>query len=64
MKPMLETLNQENCENPLLIKIGSTLNPLEMQDLKELPIEYQEVFAWSHEDMFGIDPDTLFLHSL
>ena len=40
MKPMLETLNQENCENPLLIKIGSTLNPLEMQDLKELLMEY------------------------
>ena len=52
-----ETLNLENNENPCLIKIGSTLNEKERKDLKELLIEFQEVFAWSYEDMLGIDPE-------
>ena len=28
----------------------------ERNDLKELFTEFQEVFAWSYEDMLGIDP--------
>ena len=38
-----------------LIKIGSTLNEKEKKDLQELLMEFQEVFAWSYEDMPGID---------
>ena len=52
-----ETINLGNDENPCLIKIGSTLNEKERKDLKELLIEFQEVFAWSYEDMPGIDPE-------
>ena len=51
-----ETLNLGNDENPCLIKICSTLNKKEKKNLKELLTEFQEVFAWSYEDMPGIDP--------
>ena len=57
MEPTFETLNLSNDENPLLIKIGSTLNEKERKDLKELLIEFQEMFAWSYEDMPSIDPE-------
>jgi len=55
VEPTFETLNLGNDENSHLIKIGSTLNEKEKKDLKELLTEFQEVFAWSYEDMFGID---------
>ena len=56
MEPTLETINLVNDESPLLIKIGSTLNEKERTYLQELT-EFQEVFAWSYEDMLGIDPE-------
>ena len=57
MEPTFEILNLSNDENPLLIKIGSTLNEKERKDLKELLTEFQEMFAWSYEDMPSIDPE-------
>ena len=57
MEPTLETINLGNNENPCLIKIGSTLNEKERKDIQELLMEFQEVFAWSYEDMSGIDPE-------
>ena len=57
MEPTLETINLGNNENPCLIKIGSTLNENEKKDLQELLMEFKEVFAWSYEDMLGIDLD-------
>ena len=57
MEPNLETINLGNNQNPHLIKIGSTLNERERKDLQELLTEFQEVFAWSYEDMPGIDPE-------
>ena len=56
MEPTFEIINLGNDENSHLIKIGSTLNKKERKDLKDLLIEFQEVFAWSYEDMPGIDP--------
>ena len=56
MEPTLETINLGNDENPRLIKIGSTLNEKERKNFQELLMEFQEVFAWSYEDMPGIDP--------
>ena len=44
-----------NDENPCLIKISSILNEKEKKDLEELLMEFQEMFAWSYEKMFGID---------
>ena len=55
MEPTLETINLGNDENPRLIKISSTLNEKERKNLQELLMEFQEVFAWSYEDMLGID---------
>ena len=57
MEPTLETINLGNDENPRLIKIGSTLNKKEKKDLQEHLTKFQEVFAWSYEDMPGIDPE-------
>ena len=57
MKPSFDALNLGNDENLRLIKIGSTLNEKERKDLKELLIEFQEVFAWSYDDMPSIDPE-------
>ena len=56
MEPILETINLGNDENPHIIKIGSTLNEKERKDIQELLIEFQEVFAWSYEDIPKIDP--------
>ena len=55
MEPTFETLNLGNDKNPRIIKIGSTLNEKERKDLKKLLTEFQEVFAWSYEDMPDID---------
>ena len=52
MELMLETLNLGSDEIPFIIKIVQ-----EKKDLKELLIEFHEVFAWSYEDMLGIDPE-------
>ena len=57
VEPTFETLNWGNDENSRLIKIGSILNEKERKDLKELLTEFQEVFAWSYEDMSDIDPE-------
>ena len=62
MEPTLETINLGNDENPCLTKIGSNLNEKKKEkkkekDLQELLMEFQEVFAWSYEDMPGIDPE-------
>ena len=57
MEPIFETINLDNDKNPHLIKISLTLNEQERKDLIELLIEFQEVFAWSYEDMLGIDPE-------
>ena len=57
MELTFETLNLGNDENPCLIKIGSTLNEQERNDLKKLLTKFQELFAWSYEDMSGIDPE-------
>ena len=57
MEPTFETINLGNDENSRLIKIGSTLNKKVRKDLKELLTKFQEVIAWSYEDMLGIDPE-------
>ena len=51
MEPILETISLGNNENSCLIKIGSTLNEKERKNLQELLMKFQEVFAWSYEDM-------------
>ena len=57
MEPTFENINLGNDENSRLIKIGLTLSEQERKDLKELIAKFQEVLAWSYEDMLGIDPE-------
>ena len=44
-------------ENPKDVKIGLTLSSEEQEELTKLLKEFPELFAWSYEDMPGIDPD-------
>jgi len=39
-----------------LISISESLSPTEKKDLISLIKEYIDVFAWSYEDMPGLDP--------
>ena len=39
-----------------LLSISKSLSPIEKQGLISLIREYIEVFAWSYEDMSGLDP--------
>ena len=42
-----------------LISISESLSPKEKQDLIALIKEYIDVFAWSYEDMPGLDPQVV-----
>ena len=41
---------------PKLIFINESLSPIEKQYLISLIRKYIDVFAWSYEDMHGLDP--------
>jgi hypothetical protein len=53
----LETVNlgSEDCE--CLVKIGALLEGSVKEDLISLLREYSDIFAWSYEDMSGLDTD-------
>ena len=40
-----------------MIQVGNTLTLFKKDALVALLIEFKEVFAWSYEDMLGIDTD-------
>ena len=42
-----------------MIKTGTTLSPEMRTRLIRLLKENLDVFAWSHEDMLGIDPEVI-----
>jgi len=44
-------------DEPKMIQVGNTLTTSEKDALVALLIEFKEVFAWSYEDMLGIDID-------
>ena len=43
-------------DQPREIRIGSSLSPYERSRLIDLLRSYLDVFAWSYEDMTGLDP--------
>jgi hypothetical protein len=52
--------------NPGLVEnvhIGASYSPNEIQTYKALFQEVCDVFAWSYEEMLGIDPD-IFVHEI
>ena len=44
-------------EDPRLVQIESTLSSEERERLVALLKDFKDVFAWSYEDMPGIDPE-------
>lgn len=50
-------LNLGTEENPRNIPIGAGLSPKEKEDITRCLLDYQEWFAWSYEDMPGLDSD-------
>ena len=40
-----------------MIQVGNTLTALEKDALVALLTEFKDIFAWSFEDMLGIDTD-------
>ncbi|KAE8716079.1 hypothetical protein F3Y22_tig00110156pilonHSYRG00339 [Hibiscus syriacus] len=62
-KESTEILNLGTDEDKREVKIGTTLSVGGRQDLIELLQEYKDVFAWSYEDMPGLDTE-LVVHKL
>jgi hypothetical protein len=52
-----EFTNLTNENEPKIIQIGKNLSLEEKEELVALLRDFQEVFAWSYEDMLGIDTD-------
>ena len=56
-KEPLETVNLGSKENVKEVKIGALLSPQVKEQLISLLKEYVDVFAWSYQDMPGLDTD-------
>ncbi|KAH9293918.1 hypothetical protein KI387_040878, partial [Taxus chinensis] len=50
-------LNIGTSEDPRIIKVGQSLNPQELGDFTTFLSKHRQAFAWSYEDMPGLDPD-------
>ncbi|KAH9323710.1 hypothetical protein KI387_018349, partial [Taxus chinensis] len=50
-------LNIGTSKDPRIIKVGQSLNPEELGDFTTFLSNYRQAFAWSYEDMRGLDPD-------
>ena len=57
IKEEIETVNIGTNDEPKMMQIGKNLTPFEKDEFIALLREFQEVFAWSYEDMPGIDTD-------
>ena len=61
-KEPLEVVNLGSEEDPKEVKIGASLNPDVKSELIELLKEYVDIFAWSYQDMPGLDTDIVEHH--
>ena len=57
IKEETQPINLGIDDEPKMIQVGNTLTTSEKDALVALLIEFKEVFAWSYEDMLGIDTD-------
>ena len=57
IKEEIQSINLGSKDEQKMIQIGNTLNLKEKNELIILLQEYEEIFAWSYEDMPGIDTD-------
>ena len=53
---VLEEINIGTASDPRLLSIAKELSPAQKEKMVALLTEYRDVFAWSHEDMKGLDP--------
>ena len=53
---VLEEINIGTASDPRLLSIAKELSPTQKEKMVALLTEYRDVFAWSHEDMKGLDP--------
>ena len=63
-KEPLEVINLGSKEDPKEVKIGASLYPDVKRRLIELLKEYEDIFAWSYQDMPGLDTDIVEHHFL
>ena len=56
-KEPLEVINLGSEEDPKEVKIGALLHPDVKSRLIEILKEYVDIFAWSYQDMPGLDID-------
>ena len=52
----LEEINVGSVEEPRLLSITKDLTPTEIIAMPDQLRKFKDVFAWSHEDMKGLDP--------
>jgi hypothetical protein len=57
IKEEIESVNIGTNDEPKMMQIGKNLTSFEKDEFIALLQEFQEVFAWSYEDMLGIDTD-------
>ena len=57
IKEEVISINLKDENNPHMVQIGSGLTPEEFKAHSDLLKEFEDVFAWSHADMPGIDPE-------
>ena len=51
-----EDVNIGSEEDPKILQIGTSLSPEEKKRLTDFLKQHEEVFAWTYEDMPGLDP--------
>ena len=57
IKEETKSVNLGSNDEPKMVKIGNTLTSFEKDALVTLLKEFKEVFAWSYEDILGINID-------
>ncbi|CAL8989853.1 unnamed protein product [Prunus brigantina] len=53
----LQEINLGTVDNPKPIFVSALLTPQELEEYTQLLQEYRDVFAWSYQDMPGLDPN-------
>ena len=59
---LLEAINLGTEEDMKEVKVGANLKPNVKEHLVQLLNDYVEIFAWSYEDMPGLDTDIVVHH--
>jgi hypothetical protein len=61
-KPITDELKEitlRTVKNPRLTFINTNLSPEKEMNYMELLMEYRDIFAWSYNEMLGLDPKVI-----